>query len=224
MLRSSARALLLLALLHAPVARAAPRDLFHQHYDRGVAAYKARDYARAITAFQAAYELRQLPRLLFNLAQAERQQGDAAAALVHYERYLRLDPDLGPAERREVEEYIAKLRESTQPLPAPLVVPVAAPPPVAPPPPRVKTPRRPRWRIGAGAAALVVGAGLAGVGAWALAVDGGCASPAPTPGFPCPQLYASTAPGAAFLGGGALIMVGGALLLAWPPRRVSAGP
>ena len=80
MLRSSARALLLLALLHAPVARAAPRDLFHQHYDRGVAAYKARDYARAITAFQAAYELRQLPRLLFNLAQAERQQGDAAAA------------------------------------------------------------------------------------------------------------------------------------------------
>ena len=161
MSRSSidARAPLTLALaltltLQVSALGAAPRDLFHQRYDRAVAAYKARDFAAAAAAFEAAYELRQLPRLIFNIAQARRQLGDARGALALYEKYLRVDMDLRPTERAEVEDYIAKLRESTQVLATPAPVVKVAPPPapapvvkVAPPPPPPTMARRPRWRL-----------------------------------------------------------------------------
>ena len=48
--------------------------------------------AAAIEAFQRAYDLRQLPRLLLNIGQAHRKLGHAREALESYRLYLRAEP------------------------------------------------------------------------------------------------------------------------------------
>ena len=79
-------AIVFLASLAGPVVAGEP---FQEHYDRGVKLYGERDYGQAIEEFQAAFAIRQLPRLLFNMAQAHRKLGHAGEALGLYQRYLR---------------------------------------------------------------------------------------------------------------------------------------
>lgn len=104
--------LLLGSLLASSPARA---DLAEVHYKRGLGAYEAKDYARAIREFQTAYRVRQLPRILLNIGQVYRKLGMASTALKFYEHYLRVEPRPKPELKAEVDRYIAQTRAMLDP-------------------------------------------------------------------------------------------------------------
>lgn len=98
-------------------------DLADQHYKRAIAFYENKDYPRAIREFQAAYKVRQLPRILLNIGQVYRKLGMASTALKFYEHYLRVDPQPKPEIKSEVDRYIAQTRAMLDP---PDIVPLPA--------------------------------------------------------------------------------------------------
>lgn len=92
--------------------------------------------------------------------------------------------------------------------------------PAAPP---LRRAPRPRWRLGLGIAASVVGAALSGFGAAGLALDGSCTqTPLPTAsGELCPsgRVINSSAAGAGLLAAGLSTLGAGTLLWALPGAR-----
>lgn len=88
--------------------RCAHADTFDRHYRRGLALYQQKDFAGAVVEMSAAYDERQLPRLLLNIGQAYRKLGKAREALIYYERYLKADPDAPPTLQAEIRSYIAQ--------------------------------------------------------------------------------------------------------------------
>lgn len=70
--------------------------------------FDAGSYDQAIAEFQAAYAKRQIPTLLFNIAQAHRKAGHFAEALALYERFLKDDPK--SALLPEAEAHAAAMR------------------------------------------------------------------------------------------------------------------
>ena len=60
--------------------------------NRATQRFSAGDYAAAIDDYRAAYQLRQLPTLIFNIAQAHRKAGQWQEALANYERFMKEDP------------------------------------------------------------------------------------------------------------------------------------
>jgi hypothetical protein len=133
---------------------------------------------------------------------------------------LRLSqPGLPPTEReitlKDGEERQELLTlANPEPPPAPLVLP---PPPPPPPPPSV----RPRWRLAVGSVALAGGLLMTGFGAAMLSIDGQCVVGTTLPGEQCERLYATAAPGGAVLGVGLAVLIGGGVLIAWPPSKPS---
>ncbi len=111
------RTLLLALLLGSLTARSASAkgDAAEQHYSRGLAFYESKDYPKAIREFQAAYKIRQLPRILLNIGQVYRKLGMASTALRFYEHYLRVDPKPKPEIKAEVDRYIAMTRAMLDP-------------------------------------------------------------------------------------------------------------
>src|SRR5262245_14343860 len=100
--------LLVLVLLMAGPARAAGDDRARaaecqRRYELGLEHYRNKDYPAAIAEFEAAYRLKQMTRLLFNLGQAHRKLGHSQQALDYYESYLRLEPEMTAEERAEVQ-------------------------------------------------------------------------------------------------------------------------
>ena len=59
--------------------------------NRATQRFASGDYAGAIDDYRAAYQLRQLPTLIFNIAQAHRKAGQWQEALSNYERFLKED-------------------------------------------------------------------------------------------------------------------------------------
>jgi hypothetical protein len=98
--------------LGAGSARADQADL---HYKRALKYYESKDYPRAIKEFQAAYRVRQLPRILLNIGQVYRKLGMASTALKFYEHYLRVEPSPKPEIKAEVDRYIAQTRAMLDP-------------------------------------------------------------------------------------------------------------
>ncbi|MFO0577086.1 MAG: PEGA domain-containing protein [Polyangia bacterium] len=103
----------------------------------------------------------------------------------------------------------------------------AAPPSLAPAA-RAEAGRRPLWRLIAGSSLLGAGVILVGFGASALAVNGRCkaapttTTPPPTSGVPtdpCLPVYETAGVGGGLVGAGAGAVLGGVLLIAWPPAR-----
>jgi tetratricopeptide (TPR) repeat protein len=158
------------------------------HFKRASRLYDLRRYREAAKEFEAAYEAKDDPAFLYNIAQAYRLAGDSAEAVGAYQSYLRRAPDA--PHRREVEARIAELKQlvedqrKTQQAP-----PLGTHPPELPePPPIVEAPPKPqqpppalppvehaeaghpgRTKIIAGAAVAAVGLALIGVGiAYAL--------------------------------------------------------
>lgn len=150
------------------------RGAFEQSYQRALDLFDERDYEAALSEFQAAYRLRQLPSLLYNIAQVHRKLGHAQEAIAYFERYLAVEPDVPREVRQQIDRHIASLRvlrdaaepvkppepspppEPPEPPPAPLVVepeppeppePAEPPQPYGPPapPPPVKQPVYKRW-------------------------------------------------------------------------------
>ena len=90
--------------------RCAHADNFDRHYRRGLALYQQKDYAGAIEEMSAAYEERQLPRILLNIGQAYRKVGKAREALSYYERYLKAEPDAPATIQIEIQSYISQTK------------------------------------------------------------------------------------------------------------------
>jgi tetratricopeptide (TPR) repeat protein len=76
--------------------------------DSATKLFQAGSYDQAIVEFQVAYTKRQLPTLLFNIAQAHRKAGHWSEALALYERFLRDDPK--SALLPEAEAHAAAMR------------------------------------------------------------------------------------------------------------------
>src|SRR5580765_3342954 len=75
-----------------------------EHYTRGTSFYDLGRYDEAIKEFEAAYELKNDPAFLYNLAQSYRQAGNHEQALHFYKTYLRYLPK--GANRTDIEEKI----------------------------------------------------------------------------------------------------------------------
>lgn len=79
-------------------------------FGQGIDLYNQGKYEQAAVAFETAYELKPSWKILFNLAQAENEQGRYASALKAYTRYLAEGGDEVPAERvAQVKKEIARL-------------------------------------------------------------------------------------------------------------------
>jgi tetratricopeptide (TPR) repeat protein len=102
---------LMLSMLPRIAPAQAPSAEAEAHFKRGVTLYQEADFKAALVEFKRAYELSKNWRLLYNVARAENQAYDYAAALASFETYLREGGDRVPKARRvEVEQDLAKLR------------------------------------------------------------------------------------------------------------------
>lgn len=99
--------ILLLLLLHRGIARA---DDFDGLFQRGMTLYQKKDFEAAIEAFQAAYKVRQFPRVLLNIAQVYRKMGNAQQALDYYQQFIKAEPKPPPKIKVDVEQYIAQTK------------------------------------------------------------------------------------------------------------------
>ena len=137
-------------------------------YQKGMAHYDLGDYAQAVAEFKHAYELTRAPRLLFDIAQAQRLEHRYDDALDSYVSYLRLEPDA--PNRVDVAARIAELsrllrEQSAQPPP---VEHAPSPPDAVAAPAPTRTPagppptRRSRALIVGGAIAASAGLALVG--------------------------------------------------------------
>lgn len=102
-------------MLWIGVAQAAKVDLADLHYKRALSAYQGKEYARAIREFQAAYKVRQVPKILIDIGQVYRKLGMASTALRFYEHYLRVQPNPPADVRKDVERYIMLTQAMLEP-------------------------------------------------------------------------------------------------------------
>jgi tetratricopeptide (TPR) repeat protein len=75
-----------------------------EHYNRGTSFYDLGKYAEAIKEFEAAYQLKNDPAFLYNLAQSYRQAGNHERAVHFYKTYLRYVPNA--KNRADIEDKI----------------------------------------------------------------------------------------------------------------------
>jgi tetratricopeptide (TPR) repeat protein len=172
-------AILVLLLAAQPAARADADDReARAHFHRAERAYGSGRVEEALQGYQAAYDARHLPGLLFNIAQCHRRLQQPDRAVFFYERYLEVaaaDTPNRAVARRLLDEQRALVRAR----PVPGVPPSEVEPPPLPPQPQVAldvgpprtsllsappaapppAPARRRWWIWAGSAVLVVAAG-----------------------------------------------------------------
>lgn len=106
-----------------------------EHAQKATTFYKLAKYDDAIREFEAAYEAKADPALLYNIAQCHRLAGHDSEALRLYRNYLR-DAPRGPY-RAQADQWIATLTQSAADHPAPPPV-TPAPPETTPAPPPVE--------------------------------------------------------------------------------------
>jgi tetratricopeptide (TPR) repeat protein len=99
-----------LLVVGASTARADEASSARDHYNRGSTLFDLGRFGEAAREFEAAYEAKNDPALLYNLGQAYRADGNVSKALVAYRAFLRKSPDIGKARRAEVEARIAELQ------------------------------------------------------------------------------------------------------------------
>jgi tetratricopeptide (TPR) repeat protein len=123
---------LVAGLAVARPAAAEPGSAPSRLMEAGLAAYRAGDYDAAIAAFRAAHAADGRPSALFAMAQAERMNGDCAAAVADYDRFLATRPtERQAAAAREMRARCADDAPAagTAPAPAPAAVAPSVPPP-----------------------------------------------------------------------------------------------
>jgi tetratricopeptide (TPR) repeat protein len=91
------------------VARAENPELAREHYMRGTSYYDLGKYQEAIREFEAAYESKNDPAFLYNLAQSHRLAGNPEQALHFYRTYLKRAPNI--PNHTEIDERIKKLEK-----------------------------------------------------------------------------------------------------------------
>lgn len=122
-------------------ARADDREVARQHFVQGSKDFDLGLYDDAIKEYMAAYQAKDDPALLYNIAQAHRLAGHSAEALRFYRMYLVKVPDAPNADEvhakiAELEKLIAQ-QKKTETMPPDQVKPLgsAQPPPAPAPPP-----------------------------------------------------------------------------------------
>jgi len=105
-----------------------------EHWSRGTSFYDLGRYDQAITEFEAAYQLKNDPAFLFNLAQAYRMAGKHERAVHFYKTYLRYVPKA--PNRADIEEKI----KTGEQLAAQQAAGTLPPPTTTTPPPVTTTP------------------------------------------------------------------------------------
>ncbi len=165
-----------------------------EHYDRGTTLYDLQRFSEAAKEYEAAYEAKHDPALLFNIGQAYRFAGEYAKAVGAFRAFLRNVPrtqkrDEVLARISEMQRQLDEQRQNKDKPPAGTIAPAevkpsapeaapTTPPPVEkpmpePPPPLVSTPpppERPDFAPGrtkriAGIAVGAAGVALLGLGA-----------------------------------------------------------
>ncbi|HEY2902927.1 MAG TPA: tetratricopeptide repeat protein [Polyangia bacterium] len=96
-------------LAAAGVAHAEDTTAAREHYQKGTAFFDLGKYQEAIKEFEAAYEAKNDPAFLYNLAQAHRLAGNPEQALRFYRTYLRRNPN--PPNRADIEDKIKQLEK-----------------------------------------------------------------------------------------------------------------
>src|SRR5689334_23276853 len=109
-----------------------------EHYTRGTSFYDLGRYDEAIKEFEAAYELKNDPAFLYNLAQAHRQAGNHERAVHFYKTYLRYVPK--PPNKADIEEKIRTEEQLAQKGPGSSGGTTTPPPANTTPPPANTTP------------------------------------------------------------------------------------
>lgn len=97
----------------APAGQEVMRPDARRHYEAGLTAYAAKDFASARLELDAAYALDPRPEILFAWAQAARLQGDCAAARGLFERFNATGPP--EAQVQAAELAMAKCQEAAGP-------------------------------------------------------------------------------------------------------------
>jgi tetratricopeptide (TPR) repeat protein len=123
----------LISLILPLTARADDSATAREHYQKGTSNYDLGRYPEAIKEFEAAYELKNDPALLYNLAQSYRLAGNSEQALHFYRTYLRYVPKA--PNRAEIESRIAQLDQLVSQKNAPQTPPNQTIPPSATTPP-----------------------------------------------------------------------------------------
>ena len=127
--------LLCAATAHAQDKPVDPKVAAKEHYAKGTSFYDLGRYDEAAKEFEAAYQLKNDPAFLYNLAQSYRQAGNHERAVHFYKTYLRYVPNA--KNRADIEDKIKaeeKLVGSGGPGTTPPPV-TTTPPPGNPPPP-----------------------------------------------------------------------------------------
>ena len=190
------RLLTIALLLVASAARAEDKTAAKERYAHARSLYDLGHFAEAAKEFEAAYELKNDPAFLYDLAQSYRQAGNPEQALHFYRTYLRYVPK--PANRAEIDGRIAALEQqlaqrgsgtepppanppqttTTPPPPPPVVIAPpppgpSEPPPVPPPPPVISepaSPPAPSSPADRGRTMRIAGIASAGVGAFMVLI------------------------------------------------------
>ena len=92
------------------IARPDPAALARAQNSRGAACHKLGDYPCATEAWSAAYRYKQVPELMFNIAQARRKSGLLVESADAYRNYLKEKPD-GPLSA-QVKKYLAQIEQA----------------------------------------------------------------------------------------------------------------
>jgi tetratricopeptide (TPR) repeat protein len=149
------RTILLALILSAAIPARADEvnEQAKEHFDKGQTHYALGEFEQAADEFKEAFRVREVPIILYNIAQALRLSGNSQNAIFFYSQYLTRQPDA--TNRAEVEARIAELRaqlqrETGRP-PRDVEPPKAA---AAAPPPAVARPASKPARAAAPAAAV----------------------------------------------------------------------
>ena len=102
-------AALALFLSFLPSAHAEDVAAAKMHYERGTTLFDLQRYVEAAKEYEAAFEAKNDPALLFNIAQAYRFGGDYAKAIAAYRSFLRRVPEA--ENRADIDRRIAELQK-----------------------------------------------------------------------------------------------------------------
>jgi len=99
-----------IALPSRALAQADDRAAARAEFEQGSAAFAANSYESALTHFQEAYRLAPHPNVRLNIANCYDQLDRPIEALFHYELFRSESERLAPAQRREVDTAVRRLR------------------------------------------------------------------------------------------------------------------
>jgi hypothetical protein len=215
----------LLSLVPGGVAEAQMPPTAKSEYQRGAGLYKTRHFAAAAQAFASAYAKYPSTRLLYDLGQTYRKQGQLQQALQSYEQYLATERQISPAMQMGVRSYVGQLRAALgKPVSGPVLHPKVMPdlldPALGPRPPATP-PALPAAPAAASLATPTPTSSSSAVAAApAPAPAAGRKVPAPIAPTAVPMMPAGPAPAAE---GGPAAMIPGSVVVESLPRRQLPG-